>query len=141
MSYTPDIERLRQESFLDGEARHTTAPYYNSANNMMTTTRTASGRQLCGAWTRLAALTLLAANLAVAQATNSTAAPTDDKVLKLESYQVTGSYLPAAANSVAIPVIAIDRNTIAIRSKIPGARVTCSKSSAKPRRNSTATPT
>lgn len=79
---------------------------------MMTTTRTALGRLPFGAWTRLAALPLLAAQLAVAQATPDAAAPTDDKVLKLESYKVTGSYLPAAANSVAIPVIAIDRDTI-----------------------------
>lgn len=79
---------------------------------MMTTTRAALGRLPFGAWTRLAALPLLAANFAVAQATTDAAAPTDDKVLKLDSYQVTGSYLPAAANSVAIPVIAIDRNTI-----------------------------
>ncbi|MBX3736929.1 MAG: TonB-dependent receptor [Candidatus Didemnitutus sp.] len=78
----------------------------------MTTKRAAFGRLPFGVWTRLAALPLLAANFAVAQTTTDAASPTDDKVLKLDSYQVTGSYLPAAANSVAIPVISIDRNSI-----------------------------
>lgn len=79
----------------------------------MTTTRTVPGRLSLSAWTRLATLPLLAANLVFAQATtNDTAASTDENVHKLGKFEVTGSYLPAAANAVAIPVISIDRNTI-----------------------------
>lgn len=79
----------------------------------MTTTRTVSPRFSLGAWTRLATLPLLAANLVFAQATaTDTTAATDENVLKLGKFEVTGSYLPAAANSVAIPVISIDRAAI-----------------------------
>jgi len=44
-----------------------------------------------------------------AQAAN---AGSDEKVLKLEKFEVTGSYLPLAANAVAIPVISVDRAAI-----------------------------
>jgi len=65
-------------------------------------------------YVRFAILPLLAANLVFAQSadTNSASASTDDQVLKLEKFEVTGSYLPPAANSVAIPVITVDNNSI-----------------------------
>ena len=66
----------------------------------------------------LAALALVTgiaalATSGLAQTAPATAAtPTDDKVLKLEKFEVTGSYLPPAANSVAIPVVSIDAKAI-----------------------------
>ncbi|HET7535804.1 MAG TPA: TonB-dependent receptor plug domain-containing protein, partial [Candidatus Didemnitutus sp.] len=76
----------------------------------MNTQRTASWRVVAAL---CAVLPLFAANLAHAQtAPADTAAPTDDKVLKLEKFEVTGSYLPPAANSVAIPVISVDSKAI-----------------------------
>ena len=39
-------------------------------------------------------------------------ASTDEQVVKLDKFEVTGSYLPPAANSVAIPVITVDNNAI-----------------------------
>ncbi len=46
-----------------------------------------------------------------APATASTT-PSEDKALKLEKFEVTGSYLPPAANAVAIPVISVDSKAI-----------------------------
>jgi iron complex outermembrane receptor protein len=63
----------------------------------------------------LAALGLFLASASLAtHGYAQTAAPTeaDDKVLKLEKFEVTGSYLPLAANSVAVPVISVDRQAI-----------------------------
>lgn len=54
-------------------------------------------------------LSLIAANAAIAQAAPSAAS---EETVKLEKFVVTGSYLPAAANSVAIPVISIDSQAI-----------------------------
>ncbi len=66
-----------------------------------------------GLTARCAVLPLLAANLVLAQnAPADNAAPTDDKVLKMEKFEVTGSYLTPAANSVAIPVISVDSKAI-----------------------------
>ncbi len=55
-----------------------------------------------------AGLSLIAAHAAFAQPANAT----PDETVKLEKFVVTGSYLPAAANSVAIPVISVDAKTI-----------------------------
>jgi iron complex outermembrane receptor protein len=56
-------------------------------------------------------LALLGAGLSVFAATAAFAQQTDETV-KLEKFVVTGSYLPAAANSFAVPVIAVDSKTI-----------------------------
>lgn len=77
---------------------------------MITTSRTSRA-----AWARLAVLPLLAAHLALAQNTQSTgetAAATDDRVLKLEKFEVTGSYIPVAGTATAIPVTTIDAVSI-----------------------------
>lgn len=60
-----------------------------------------------------AGLSLFAAQAAFAQ-TPAPAAPAaaPEDTLKLEKFVVTGSYLPVAANSVAIPVITVDTKTI-----------------------------
>jgi iron complex outermembrane receptor protein len=50
-------------------------------------------------------------SVAVAQ-TAPAAAPAVPQEVKMEAFVVTGSYLPPAANSVAIPVISVDANTI-----------------------------
>jgi iron complex outermembrane receptor protein len=55
---------------------------------------------------------LLILGLAGAFATGAAQTADNDKILKLEKYEVTGSYLPPAANSVAIPVITVDTKTI-----------------------------
>jgi iron complex outermembrane receptor protein len=57
-----------------------------------------------------AGLSLFAAQAAFAQ-TPATTPPADDTV-KLEKFVVTGSYLPVAGNSVAIPVITVDSKAI-----------------------------
>jgi iron complex outermembrane receptor protein len=63
-----------------------------------------------------ATLPLFATGLAFAQqqpATQSVPAPSsNDEVVKLEKFEVTGSYLPPAANSVAIPVISVGADAI-----------------------------
>ena len=56
-------------------------------------------------------LSLFAAQAAFAQTPAPVAAKVDETV-KLEKFVVTGSYLPLAANSVAIPVITVDTKTI-----------------------------
>jgi iron complex outermembrane receptor protein len=50
--------------------------------------------------------------LAVAQTAPTTTAPTAQEEVKMEKFVVTGSYLPPAANSVAIPVISVDATAI-----------------------------
>src|SRR5262245_22641602 len=76
----------------------------------MNTQRTASWR---GMTARCALLPLFAANLVFAQnAPAENAASTDSNVVKLEKFEVTGSYLAPAANSVAIPVISVDSKAI-----------------------------
>ncbi len=57
-----------------------------------------------------AGFSLFAASAAFAQTTAP--AGTTDETVKLEKFVVTGSYLPAAANSVAIPVISVDSKAI-----------------------------
>ena len=57
-----------------------------------------------------AGLSLFAAHAAFGQPADAPAK--DDTTLNLEKIVVTGSYLPAAADAVAIPVIAIDAKTI-----------------------------
>jgi iron complex outermembrane receptor protein len=57
-------------------------------------------------------IAIAAATTGFAQTQNSTATTTDDSVLKLEKFEVTGSYLPPAANSTANPVITVDNNAI-----------------------------
>ena len=58
-------------------------------------------------------IALAAATSGLAQAQGGAAAPTtDDQVLKLEKFEVTGSYLPPAANTTANPVITVDNNAI-----------------------------
>jgi iron complex outermembrane receptor protein len=56
-----------------------------------------------------AGLSLFAASAAFAQ---MPAVATTDDTVKLDKFVVTGSYLPAAANSVAIPVISVDSKAI-----------------------------
>ena len=51
-------------------------------------------------------------NIAVAQTAPTATAPTAQEEVKMEKFIVTGSYLPPAANSVAIPVISVDATTI-----------------------------
>jgi len=45
-------------------------------------------------------------------ATTTTPPATNEKAVMMEKFDVTGSYLPVAANSVAIPVITVDNKTI-----------------------------
>jgi len=45
--------------------------------------------------------------------TTTTATPAKEKTVEMEKFQVTGSYLTPAANSVAIPVITVDSKAIA----------------------------
>lgn len=47
-----------------------------------------------------------------AQAAASSDAPTDDKVLKLEKFEVTGSYIPFAGTQTALPVTTLDAKAI-----------------------------
>lgn len=51
-------------------------------------------------------------NIAVAQTAPPATAPTAQEEVKMEKFIVTGSYLPPAANSVAIPVINVDATAI-----------------------------
>jgi iron complex outermembrane receptor protein len=41
-----------------------------------------------------------------------TAAPQDEKEVKMEKFVVTGSYIPVAADAIAIPVVSVDVNAI-----------------------------
>jgi len=66
----------------------------------------------------LAALALFAGSVALvtqafAQAAPASGADTDDKVLKLEKFEVTGSYIPVAGTATAIPVTTLDATAIA----------------------------
>src|ERR1035437_3438251 len=56
----------------------------------------------------LAAALAFAARAAAAQDTT----PKKDETVKMEEFNVTGSYLPPAANAVAIPVITVDTKSI-----------------------------
>lgn len=69
-------------------------------------------------WKSVAALGLLLAGAtmttqAFAQAAPAAGADTDDKVLKLEKFEVTGSYIPIAGTATAIPVTTLDATAIA----------------------------
>ncbi|MBA4138736.1 MAG: hypothetical protein C0518_15630, partial [Opitutus sp.] len=77
----------------------------------MKTTIRSAWRTLGRACTRLSALPLFVAAVAVAQ----TAPPQttgEDNVLKLEKFEVTGSYIPVAGSATAIPVTTIDASVI-----------------------------
>ncbi len=54
----------------------------------------------------------LALAASVASAQDSTTPSKKDETIKMETFNVTGSYLPPAANVVAIPVITVDSKTI-----------------------------
>jgi iron complex outermembrane receptor protein len=78
----------------------------------MTTKNRSARRSAARALTRIALLPLLAAGFASAQSAPQTAATEDSNVLKLEKFEVTGSYIPVAGSSTAIPVTTIDASVI-----------------------------
>lgn len=58
-------------------------------------------------------LSLFAANAAIAQQAAATSSDTSDETVKLDKFVVTGSYIPVAADSIAIPVSVINSEEIA----------------------------
>jgi iron complex outermembrane receptor protein len=78
----------------------------------MTTKKRSAWRSSARALARVALLPLLTAGIAGAQTAPQATTADDPNVLKLEKFEVTGSYIPVAGTATAIPVTTIDAQAI-----------------------------